>query len=479
MKFLVARDLKKVLGFNAFFILKMIFIILSVMSVTACGNKTEQSKGAPEQTVGKLATPKNGFDVNELENILDRYTTEKGFMGSVAISKSGQVIFSQASGYSDYENKILATPATKYRIGSVTKTFTALLALKAVEEQKLSLNDTLDKHYPAIDGAEKITITHLLNHRSGLPSFTQDRDFMDYVYKGITREALLNKFYDYELEFSPGTKLSYSNTAYYLMSLILENIYQKPYEELVQVKLAVPLGLANTYYGKTVSAINGEAYSYGAQNEEDGIVNQAQDFDHSTMLGAGGIISTPKDLLTLYDALFAGKVLQQETLASMLNIEQRFGLGLEKITYTGRESYGHRGRVAEYNAIALHQPEEEITIAIVDNSSFSDIPSMTKDILSAYFKEEIVSISSEALEKFVGSYQDVNNPSSLAVFERKGDKLIHVINGEFRSELIFKGENDFVLDQSYAPAITFSFSDDGQRMIFKQQGNSFDHVKKK
>ena len=437
-------------------------MVTALVLLAACDQSAQDNTALTENS----PVSQKGFNEKEIDSILDGYKNRENFMGSVAILKDGIPVYSYVSGYSDYESEKLSSTDTKYRIGSISKSFTALLALMAVEEGKLSLTQTLEKFYPAIPNAEKITIEHMLNHRSGIHSYTRDPNFMQFLKNGVTVDEMTKTITSYPSDFMPGTKEAYSNSNAYLLTLILEGTYQQPYAKLIESKITEPLSLKNTYYAEELSASRDEAYSYHNKST----VKRAEEADHSAMLGAGGLVSTPTDLVKFYDAVFSGKMLHGDTLSKMLAIDDTFGLGVQKFTYAGKTSFGHRGRVDEFNSIALYNPEERISLAIIDNSSFSEMPTIAKDLLNAYFKENNVSISIETLEKFVGTYKSVKGPDDHdTVFEREGDKLILVIAGEFREVLIYKGNNTFLFDQSYAPAITFIFSEDGKKFKYEQE----------
>ena len=163
------------------------------------------------------------------------------------------------------------------------------------------------------------------------------------------------------------------------------------------------------------------------------------------MLGAGGIISTPTNLIILYHELFSGRVVSRESLNEMLSIEKTYGLGIEKLTYVGKENYGHKGTVDEFNSIVLRNRESQITLSIIDNSSFHEIPSIVKDILISYFKEDTHKISIEELDKLAGTYKSIKALEDHdAIFEREGQDLILIIVGEYTEELIYKGNNTFL-----------------------------------
>ncbi len=438
---------------------KSLIFLAATFLLVACN----QSELSSSSIVNSTQPEQKSFKKDVIDSIVNNYKNEHQFMGSVTILKDGIPVYSYATGFSDYENKKNATIETKYRIGSISKTFTALLTLIAVEEGKLTLSQTLEKFHPKVPNASKITIEQMLNHRSGIPSYTGDPKFMEYVANGASIDEMMDIIVNYSSVFEPGSKESYSNSNYYLLTLILEHIYQQPYAKLIQEKISTPLSLTRSYYAERISGEKNEAYSY----RNTSTVERAKEMSHSVMLGAGGIVSTPTDLAKLYHAIFNGKLINQESLKNMLTIEDTFGLGIQKLTYLGKESYGHRGKVDEFNSIVLYNPKEKISLAIIDNSSFSEMPNIAKEILSSYFGNQSIPITAEELEKFVGVYDSVDSEDE-TVFERQENRLILVIKGEFREELIYKGNNNFLFDQPYAPAITFMFSEDGNEFVFKQ-----------
>ncbi len=417
----------------------------------------------------------NSFGKTAIDAILDGYKHNENFMGSVAIYQDGAPVYAYVSGYSDFESNKRASLETKYRIGSVTKTFTALLTLLAVEDEKITLTQTLDRFYPEIPNAHAITIEQMLSHRSGIHSYTGDPNFLNYLKDGVTESELINVIASYPSDFEPGANEAYSNSKAYLLTLILERIYEQPYAKLIESKITKPLALANTYYAEELSAARGEAYSY---HNESGM-NRADIADHSVLRGAGGLVSTPTDLAKVFDAVFTGKLINEDSLRKMIAIKDTYGLGVEKFTFAGKLSYGHRGRVDEFNSIALYNPEERISLAVIDNSSFNEAPEIVKDILNAYFDGENPPISVEELEKFVGKYEALEtDDNDIVEFERSESELILVINGEFREQLAYRGNNSFLFDQSYAPAIIFTFSEDGERLVLKQGDAEAEYKKK-
>ncbi|MEN0049333.1 MAG: serine hydrolase domain-containing protein, partial [Bacteroidota bacterium] len=144
-------------------------------------------------------------DFTKLDNFLQLLEENDRFFGSVAVARNGEIIYSKAIGYADLAAKQANTPSTKFRIGSITKTFTATLIMKAVEMNIISLDDTIDAYFPRIQNAEKITVRHLLNHRSGIKTFT-DRDYLSWRTQPITASDLLDKIVSKGIDFEPNAK---------------------------------------------------------------------------------------------------------------------------------------------------------------------------------------------------------------------------------------------------------------------------------
>src|SRR5690606_17415340 len=161
------------------------------------------------------------FDKEKLDSYFDALEANDKFMGSAAIAKNGEIIYTKAIGYSDVESKTKPDANTKYRIGSISKTFTAVLVLKAAEEKKLNLNHTIHKYFPNIANSKKITISNLLNHRSGIHNFTNDDIYLEYNTQPKTEAEMVAIIAEGGSDFEPGTKAEYSNSNYVLLSFIL------------------------------------------------------------------------------------------------------------------------------------------------------------------------------------------------------------------------------------------------------------------
>ena len=437
-------------------------LLISILLIFSCQEKDKNAssnQNKPENITLKI------------DSLLNVYEKSGEFMGSIILSQNEKIVYTNTVGFSDIETKKKASINTKYRIGSITKTFTATLIFKAIEENKLELNETIDNYFPNIKNANKITIAHLLQHRSGIHSYTKDKWFFDNRTNYISSKEMLSKISTYESDFEPNSKGEYSNSNYFLLALILEKIYTTYYKELLQEKICKPLKLNNTYVGKEIN--KNESYSY--KYDEKWI--EFPESDLSSTKGTGSIVSTAKDLNIFFESLLTGKIISTENLVLMKSIKNRFGMGLFRYKINDRQGFGHRGRIDEFRATSIYFDKEKLAFTLISNGSKIDINEIYQEILKLYLNDAPVEISENEVENFVGIYVSQNDPDDKSVFIQDKNILVNFIKNEFKAPLIYKGNNRFVLEQMYAESISFTFSADGKQMIFEQSGNKWNYIK--
>jgi len=260
------------------------------------------------------------------------------FYGSVAVLRGNDIIYNKAIGYADLEAKKPNNKDTKFRIGSISKTFTATLIMKAVELGKVNLDQTIASYFPGIQNADKITVRQLLNHRSGITNFT-DRNYMNWHTGPITQSALLDTIISKGNDFEPDADYAYSNSNYVLLTFILERVFDKTYDQILNKYIVKPLALANTNYGKAIRTNKNEAKSYSMKSEWE---EHAQD-DMSIPLGAGGIVSTPTDLCLFVKGLFDGKLISSESLERMKPVgDASYGFAIYGTPFNDKYGWGQR-----------------------------------------------------------------------------------------------------------------------------------------
>ncbi|MEQ5791122.1 beta-lactamase family protein [Muricauda sp. NFXS6] len=432
-------------------------LLISVLLIYSCKEKNKNNSLNQKN-------PKN-FTL-KTDSLLTVYEKNGEFMGSLELSHKGKSIYSKTIGYSDIESKKKADSNTKYRIGSISKTFTAALIFKAIEENKLSFNETIEKYFPNIKNANKITIANLLQHRSGIHDYTRDKKFFEYRTQYKSSQDMLSIISNYESDFEPNTQGEYSNSNYFLLSQILEKKYNKPYEILLQEKITLPLVLEDTYSGKQININNNESHSYSFSKKQTKFVET----DMSITIGSGSIVSTPKDVNKFMTALFTGKLLSTESLDLMKTIEDNYGMGLFQYKITDRKGFGHRGHLDEFRSTSIYFPKEDLAFTLISNGAKVDINDLYIEILKLYFNDAIIELSKTEVERFVGTYVYEKDKKDKVVFIQDETTLVHIIKGEFKEPLIYKGNNRFVMEQMYGESISFMFSSDGDHLTF-EQGN--------
>lgn len=412
------------------------------------------------------------FDRTKLDNYFNALETNNRFMGSVAVSKEGEIIYTKTIGFSDIENNIKANENSKYRIGSITKTFTAVLIFKAVEKEKLSLDQTIDKFFPSVKNADKITISHLLSHRSGIHNFTNDKEYLTWNTIEKSREEMIDIISKYDSDFEPDSKAEYSNSNYVLLAYILEKIFNKPYADLLAEYITKPIGLKNTYLGGKINTKNNECNSY--RFEDNWILETETDMSYT--YGAGGIVSTPGDLVKFSDALFGGKLIKNEHLEQMKTIKDNFGMGLWQMPFQEKTGYGHGGAIDGFICGFRNYSDGDVSIAITSNGLNFNISDVPIAVLSAVFNKpydipvfKTYEVTSEDLDKYLGVYSSPDFPLKITI-AKDDHSLIAQATGQpsFPLEATEKDKFNF-----YRAGLVLIFNPSENSMILKQRGGEF------
>jgi D-alanyl-D-alanine carboxypeptidase len=250
------------------------------------------------------------LDITKLDSFFNALGQRGLANGSIAISIDGKTQYQRAVGFSfiDGDRKIPADITTKYRIGSATKMFTAVMIFQLVQEGKLSLDGKLAAFFPLLPNAEKITIRSMLYHRSGLHDYTHDTNFESWMDKPKTHKELLQIIKEKGSDFEPGTQADYSNSNYLLLGYIIEKLCKIPYADAVQKKIISRLRLKNTNYGGPININNHEAASYKYGNNSWTAQKETNPGIHG---GAGSLVSNPSDLARFVYSLFTGKLVSK------------------------------------------------------------------------------------------------------------------------------------------------------------------------
>lgn len=303
----------------------------------------------------------------QADAIVSRYAQAGRFSGVVAVASDGAPAFQKAWGLADDEGAVPNTVDTVFRIGSLTKQFTAAAVLQLAEARKLTLSDPISKHYPAVPAAwREATLLQLLNHSAGVPSYTNLPGYFETQAKvDRTPAQVVALTAGQPLDFKPGSRWAYSNTGYTLLGLVIETVSGQAYPSYLRDYVLAPLGLDDTGYDDGRAPVAGMASGYAKAKA--GRV-RAPSLSMATPYAAGSLYSTASDLLAWSNALQAGKVLSAASLRAMFtDYGFRYGLGQFVETRGGHRCWSHSGFISGFRSALAFFPDQRLTIAILAN----------------------------------------------------------------------------------------------------------------
>lgn len=324
--------------------------------------------------------------MEKLDAIASLSWTQQNLPGmSIAIQIGDSLVLEKGYGYADLENNVEATPETVYRVGSVTKQFTAAAILKLVDAGKLDLEDSISLHAP-IDKylGPEISLHHLLSHTSGLEEYVSLLG--DRLRLPSTPQQIVDLFITKPLSFPPGEGWRYSNSGYYLLGLAVESASGLEYSTYLDRELFQPLGLNNTEYCNDSKLIPSRASGYKSSSNT--LLN-TDPIDMSVPFSAGALCSTALDLVKWSTALYKQNVISEEMTKKMLtpvsvkNSDYGYGLYIENLD--GRTRVSHDGGIFGFTAFLAHYPEQEVTISILTNLQEAPVEAISLDLAKAIF----------------------------------------------------------------------------------------------
>ena len=423
-------------------------------------------------------------DAARMDQIVQSFVTNHEFMGSVLVARDTQVLFSKGYGFANLEWEAANAPNTKFRLGSITKQFTAASILLLEERGKLSISDPVKKYLSDAPAAwDKITIFHLLTHTSGIPSFTGFPDYPKLEPFATTTAELVARFRDKPLEFEPGAKWNYSNSGYLLLTHLLEKISGEAYEKFVQENIFNPLGMKDTGYDSNSAVILHRASGYVHINDR---FENASFIHMSVPRGAGGLYSTTEDLLKWEQGLFGGKLLKAASLEEMITPfkdDYAFGLGVRMVG--GHKLIDHGGGIEGFNTLLAYYPEDKLTLVVLANVN-GRAPEEIATKLAAVCHGETVTLTSERkqiavdsklLESYVGKYQIANGPAIVItldksqLFEKLGMQQAFPIFPESQTRFFLKvvdAEIEFSKDAGAEKASQLTLHQSGREIVAKR-----------
>ncbi|HME00609.1 MAG TPA: serine hydrolase [Terriglobia bacterium] len=389
-------------------------------------------------------------NVPRMEQVVQSYVSSKQFMGSVLVARGGTVLLDKGYGFANLEWDIPNSPTTKFRLGSLTKQFTAASILLLEERGKLKVDDPVKKYMPDAPPAwDKVTIYNLLTHTSGIPSFTGFPDYQSTEAIATTPEKLVARFRDKPLEFQPGEKWSYSNSGYVLLGYLIEKISGESYEKFVQENIFTPLGMRDSGYDSNSAIIPRRAAGYspgpnGPQNT--GFIHMSIPFS------AGGLYSTTEDLLRWEQGLFGGKLLSPASLEKMTTpYKQDYACGLAVSTVKGHKLIEHGGGIEGFNTSLKYYPDDKLTVVVLGNLNGSAPGDIAANVAALAHGESVVlaserkeiAVPPKTLADYVGRYE--LNPNFILVVTLENGQLMAQATGQPKIPVFAETETKFFL----------------------------------
>jgi CubicO group peptidase (beta-lactamase class C family) len=382
-----------------------------------------------------------------LEQVASSYTSGNAFMGTVLVVNGDKVLLDKGYGMADLEWGNADTPDVKFRLGSLTKQFTATLVLLLQEDGKLKVDDPVSKYLPdAPKTWEKITLANLLGHTSGIPSFTDMKEFGVWRMSPHTTDEELALFRDKPLDFEPGSKFAYSNSNFEVLGAVIEKVSGKKYRDLLRERIFDPLGMKDS--GLDTDELILPKRAQGYMPGPGGLV-LARSESMTVPWAAGSIYSTTGDLLKWEHGLFGGKVLSGDSLKAMTTPGKgSYGFGLFIADKGGLKEVSHGGGIEGFNTNLIYVPERRIAVVVLSNVNGAAPGTMGDQLLDVVLgnpvalanERKAVPITKEELAKFAGVYDLA--PTFAITFAVSGDALTAQGTGQPAFPLMYVGVKD-------------------------------------
>jgi CubicO group peptidase (beta-lactamase class C family) len=413
---------------------------------------------------------------------------------AVLTARDSKILFARGYGYASLEHRVPVCPATKFRIGSITKQFTAAAILRLQEQNRLKVTDTLAQFIPDYPHGQTVTLHHLLTHTSGIHDFANKPDFLPTITLPATPEDKIKSFKNDSFDFAPGDKWSYSNSGYFLLGHIVEIVTGRTYADFLRREFFEPLGMTNTGVHTSTAILRHEATGYSYR---DGAWLKAINWDMSNDVGSGALYSTVEDLFRWNEAVFAGRVLNEATLKAAFTPvvtredsamsspkESGYGYGWTIFHARGLRTIEHEGSLDGFQSTLRRFPDQRFTVVVLANAnpapSALNPANLAQEIAQLYLWREMLprsmpkslsTLSAETFDAYLGRY-DLG--WSILTMSREGKRFFAQIKGQNRLEVYPIATNRFAW-KTFDADIQFVTKPGGEvtKGVFQHNGNWF------
>jgi len=321
---------------------------------------------------------------SEIHDFLTTLEKNEEYSGSVLISKDEKIWFNRGYNFANREHQVKNTPETKFRIGSITKQFTAMAITILQEHGELNVADNISKFIPSYQYGDQIKLHHLLTHSSGIPNITQLPTIKELMKQPTNTEKTVRLIMDLEPEVVPGLKFQYSNSGYILLAYIIEKTTGLSYGEFLRNQIFSPLGMNNSGCDNQNEIIPNRAQGYEYDN---GIIN-AEYIDMSFPMGGGNLYSTTEDLFKWDQALYTERIVTRESLETIFT-SHGFGYGYGWFINEdqNRKTIYHGGGIVGFKNEITRYVDDRITIIMLNNLSTTNVEQIRNDLTKMVFQK--------------------------------------------------------------------------------------------
>ncbi len=405
------------------------------------------------------------------------------FSGSVLIAHKGKIVLSKGYGMANYELGVPNSPETRFRLGSVTKQFTAMAILQLEERGKLKVTDTVKSIFPDYPGGEKITIHHLLTHTSGIPNFTDSPDYFKTQTLPSPVLQTVERFKNLPLDFAPGERMSYSNSGYVLLGAIIEKVTGGTYEEFVRENIFRPLGMEGSGYDHTETIIKNRASGY--EFPADKLAN-ASYIDMSIPHAAGALYSTVEDLYKWDRALYTDKLLSPAARTRLFTpFKGTYAYGWSIGSFAGHKTIGHGGGINGFTTDIIRFPDDDACVIVLNNFATGFTDAISAALAGYLFGQAVempkekkeITLPAATLDAYPGKYK-LEGMQAILTVTREGDALFIELPGQPRRPLHAESETKFFM-KTFGFEVTFEKDASGRvtHFILLQGGQGMKALK--
>jgi CubicO group peptidase (beta-lactamase class C family) len=321
----------------------------------------------------------NNIFTDKLDSYLESRAKSKRFNGNILIAQGDSILYRKSYGLAQRQFAIPNSDSTKFLIGSITKPFTAYAVLLLVQQQKLTLNSTLDKFFPSFPNAQNVTIHHLLTHTSGIRDYHVLSNWRADSKRDITPQYVVKRMAEQPYRFEPGTNFRYSNTGYILLGLIIEQVTQQSFASFLQDAIFTPLGLDDTgvINNNTIVLYLAEGYTSTLRT-----TRRADYINYNQPFASGNMYSTPYDLCKFTQAVMNSTLLPIDVTEQIFtNNSGRYGYGWGIRSFTSK-ACGHHGGMNGFIGSITYIPESKMFLCFLTTDDNTPKYSITEDIVA-------------------------------------------------------------------------------------------------